>query len=221
MRAPFLRLLLAPALVVGAASSPAVADVEIATSAPPVEKRIDLRVGLLTGGADLGDVTGPSSGVNAGVGYRRGAITGLAEYAYLHVGDAQSDSQSRDGNSTRVGATLRYAVADVAKVGAPIGMEFWVEGGVGIEHVAWQRGGVLDRPDLALGFGFELDGRGWRQAPTAKPKHFGAFVAFRALVARAPSNDLPEMCEGPCTEATAPSRNDVSMYFHFGLHWGR
>lgn len=212
---------LASLLVVVAASSPALADVEIATSAPPVEKRFDLRLGLLTGGADLGDVTGPSSGVHATAGYRHGLVTVMAEYSYLHVGDAESDRLSRDGNMTRGGAVVRYQLADVAKLASPIGMQFWVEGGVGFEHVTWQRGGVLERPDLALGFGFELDGRGWRRSSTSRPRHFGGFVGFRALMARAPDGDDPVMCEGPCTTATPPSRNDVSFFFHFGLHWGR
>jgi hypothetical protein len=197
------------------------ADVEIATAAPPQERRFDLRLGLLTGGADVGDVTGPSSGVHASAGYRLGGVTVMGEYGYLHVGDAASDLQSRDGNMTRGGATVRVQVADVAKPDAPIGLEFWAEAGVGVEHLAWQKGGVLDRPDLALGFGFEIDGRGWRKGPAGKQRHFGAYVAFRALLARAPDGDADPTCEGPCTMATAPSRNDVSLYFHFGLHWGR
>lgn len=209
--------LLAPALVV-AAVSPALADVEIATSAPPAERRVDLRLGLLTGRADVGDVTGPSGGVHASLGYRLGVITVMGEYDYLHVGDASTDRLSRDGNTSRGGATVRYELADVAKADSPLGLQFWVEGGVGIEHLSWQRGGVLDRPDLALGVGFELDGRGWKQP---RPRHFGAYFAFRALLARAPEMDAPAMCEGPCTDATKPSRNDTSFYFHFGLHWGR
>jgi hypothetical protein len=77
---------------------------------------------------------------------------------------------------------------------------------------------VLHRPDLAVGFGVDIDGRGWREP---RPRHFGAFLAFRALLARAPVNAQPSMCDGPCTQATPPSRNDASLYFLFGLHWGR
>jgi len=220
MRALLLSLLLAPAVVVGA-PSPALAEVEIATSAPPAERRFDLRIGLLTGGADVGDVTGPSSGVHASAGYRIGTVTVMGEYAYLHVGDASTDRLSRDGNLTRGGATVRFQVADVAKADGPLGLEFWAEAGVGVEHLSWQKGGVLDRPDLALGFGFELDGRGWSKSASGRQRHFGAYLALRALVARAPDSSADPMCEGPCTAATEPSRNDVSLYFHFGLHWGR
>lgn len=220
-RRSLLPAVLIPAILAAGAPA-AVADaydgVAIATSAPPMEKRLDTRLGLLIGGADIGDVTGPSTGLYASVGYRLGRVTVNGEYDYLSVGDADLEAQSRDGRMTRGGAMVRYELADVAKRDSPVGLQFWVEGGAGVERVAWQRGGVLVRPDLAAGFGFEIDGRGWKEP---RPRHFGAYFAFRAVVARAPDANLPAMCEGPCTEATPPSRNDVSMYFHFGLHWGR
>jgi hypothetical protein len=187
-------------------------------SAEKTERRVDTRIGLLTGHGDVGDVDGPSTGVHASLGYRLGDATFMAEYGYLKIGDSDGEPMSRDGRMSRAGAALRWRIADVAKPGSPVGLEFWTEAGAGIERVTWQRGGVLTRPDLALGFGFEIDGRGWRQP---RPRHFGAYVGFRATVARAPGDAGPAMCEGPCTEATPPSRNDVSLYFHFGLHWGR
>ena len=196
----------------------AVAQTSIAANAPPVDRRIETRLGMYTGGNDVGDVTGPSNGLYLTGGYRSGAATLMLEYAYLHVGDADTDLLDRDGRMSRGGATLRYSIADVARRGAPVGIEFWGEAGGGFERVAWDHGGLLYRPDLALGFGVDLDGRGWREP---RPRHFGAFLAFRALLARAPDDTGPSMCEGPCTEATAPSRNDVSLYFLFGLHWGR
>jgi hypothetical protein len=214
MRLPVLVVL----LLLGAAT--AHADTAIATvgETRPIDQRIDTRLGMLTGGTDLGDVTGPSSGLYLTLGYRRGPATLMVEYDYLHVGDGDSDATDRDGRMTRGGAMLRWLIADVAKPGSPVGMEFWAEGGGGVERVAWDHGGLLYRPDLALGFGLDIDGRGWREP---RPRHFGAFVAFRALVARAPASRDPVMCEGPCTLATQPSRNDVAMYFLFGLHWGR
>jgi hypothetical protein len=191
---------------------------EIATEAPAEDRRIETRLGLLTGGSDIGDVDGPSSGLYATIGYRRGPTTLLAEYDYLHVGDADTDPLDRDGRMTRGGLALRYQIADVARRNAPVGLEFWAEAGPGVERVSWDHGGVLYRPDVALGFGLDVDGRGWREP---RPRHFGAFLAFRATVARGPVSDQPAMCEGPCTVATKPSRNDVGLYFLFGLHWGR
>jgi hypothetical protein len=207
-------------LLLGAAT--AHAQTAIATEGEPrvVDRRIDTRLGMLTGGNDLGDVTGPSSGLYVTAGYRSGSATLMVEYDYLHVGDGDSDATDRDGRMTRGGAMLRWLVADVAKPGAPVGLEFWAEGGGGLERVAWDHGGILYRPDLALGFGLDIDGRGWRESGR-RQRHFGAFVAFRAVVARAPESTDPVMCEGPCSIATRPSRNDVGLYFLFGLHWGR
>jgi hypothetical protein len=203
-------ILLAPAI--------ASADTAIATDAPKAERRIDTRLGLLLGGGDIGDVTGPSTGVHASLGYRIGGVTVFGEYDYLGVGDSMQDSTSRDGRMTRGGGSVRWQIADVAPKDAPLGLEFWVEGGAGVERVSWSRGGLLYRPDATLGFGFEVDGRGWR---TPKPRHFGLYLAFRAMIARAPRTDDPATCEGPCTVATPPSRIDVSLFFHMGLHWGR
>jgi hypothetical protein len=196
----------------------ALAEPAIATDAPRAERRVDTRLGLLIGRGDVGDVTGPSTGLHASLGYRVGDVTVMAEYDYLTVGDSLGEAASRDGRLSRAGGAVRYQLADVAPRGAPLGLEFWVEGGGGVERVSWQRGGLLYRPDAMLGFGFEVDGKGWR---TPRPRHFGLFVAMRAHVARSPRTDEPAMCEGPCTIATPPSRNDVSLFFHMGLHWGR
>lgn len=209
-------LLLLPAAPASAQDSIAIG----AESTPkkPLERRIDTRLGLLTGGADVGDVTGGSTGLHASLGYRLGPVTLMGEYNYVGVGDNPDEVGNRVGKMTRGGVTARMQIADVAKPDSPVGLEFWAEGGVGTERIAWSEGGKLYRPDVALGFGFEVDGRGWRQP---KPRHFGAYVGFRAVLARAPDDDRPAMCEGPCSIATPPSRNDVSLYFHFGLHWGR
>ncbi len=215
--APLLASLTLLSTTLGAGGS-AAAETAIASDAPAAERRIDTRVGLLLGGGDIGDVTGPSTGVHASVGYRVGGVTAMAEYDYLGVGDSSSDAASRAGRMTRGGGTVRWSLADVAPADAPLGLEFWVEGGAGVERVSWSRGGVLYRPDATLGFGFEIDGRGWR---TPKPRHFGLYLALRAVLARAPATDAPAMCEGPCTVATPPSRNDVSLFFHLGMHWGR
>src|SRR5262245_48153752 len=101
-------------------------------AARPVDKRIDTRLGMLVGGNDIGDVTGPSSGLYVTLGYRYRSATFMAEYNYLGVGDAETDSLSRDGRMTRGGALVRYLIADVAKPDAPVGLEFWAEGGAGI-----------------------------------------------------------------------------------------
>lgn len=215
-----MRLVPAASLLVALLTTPTIAAAQAiaADAAPPPERRVDTRLGLLTGRNDLGDVTGPSTGLHASLGYRVGDVTAMAEYGYLGVGDASGDPMTRHGRMSRAGAVLRWMIADVAPRTSPVGAQFWIEGGAGYERTAWLEGGVLHRPDVAAGFGFELDGRGWREP---RPRHFGVYLGFRAIAARAPASDAPAMCEGPCTAATPPSRNDVAMYFTFGLHWGR
>jgi hypothetical protein len=217
-----MRLASTPAFLAVLLLSSVASAQEIASGATPapIDRRIDTRLGMLVGGNDIGDVTGPSSGLYATLGYRHGSATLIAEYDYLHVGDAETDLLDRDGRLTRGGASLRYLIADVARPGAPVGLEFWAEGGGGLERIAWDHGGILYRPDISVGFGLDIDGRGWREG-RGRPRHFGAFLAFRAFLARSPVSTDPIMCEGPCSVATRPSRNDASFYFLFGLHWGR
>jgi hypothetical protein len=214
---------LAPRLAVLAttliATAPlAAADAEIATDAAPPARRVEARIGLLAGGGDVGDVTGPSTGLHTSVGARFGEITAMAEYEYLSVGDGYGERLARHGTLSRVGATARYALFR-SRDDSPIAGETWIEGGIGYERIAWAPGGILRRPDLALGFGAELDGRpGWRGR---HPRHLGMWLGLRAIVARAPVADAPAVCGGPCSQLSPPSRNDVSIYFTWGAHFGR
>src|SRR5688572_13723273 len=78
------------------------------------ERRVNTRIGLLTGHGDVGDVDGPSTGVHASLGYRLGEATFMAEYGYLKLGDSDGEVMSRDGRMSRAGAALRWRIADVA-----------------------------------------------------------------------------------------------------------
>ncbi|HTJ42102.1 MAG TPA: hypothetical protein VL463_08390 [Kofleriaceae bacterium] len=191
-------------------------DAVIATDTPKTPHRIEARIGMLIGGGDVGDVTGASSGLHVAIGGRYGEVTGMAEYDYLSVGDG--DSGDRRGDLSRGGLTARMSLFHTDDDG-PIAGDYWAEAGVGYEHVSWAPGGVLDRPDLVLGFGAELDGHAYWQS--AHPRHIGMWLGFRAILARAPRTDSPAVCGGPCTMATPPSRNDVGLYFSWGMHWGR
>ncbi|MCE9580866.1 MAG: hypothetical protein K8W52_47570 [Deltaproteobacteria bacterium] len=193
-------------------------EIAVATDAPRTARRIEARIGMLAGGGDVADVTGPSAGLHTSLGARLGEITTMAEYDYLSIGDAYNDRANRHGTLSRIGATARYALFRT-RDDSPIATETWVEAGVGYERIAWGPGGLLRRPDLALGFGAELDGRpGWR---SKHPRHLGMWLGLRAIVARAPAGDMPAVCGGPCTQASPPSRNDVSIYFSWGAHFGR
>jgi hypothetical protein len=215
----------AAALAIAAASTAGLAhaaraDAAIATSAPTTRTphRLEARIGMLVGSGDVGDVTGPSHGLHLAIGGRYGDLTGMLEYDYLAVGDADDEDAHRHGDLSRAGVIARYSLFHTSD-DEPIAGDYWVEGGVGVERVAWDPGGVLDRPDLVLGFGAELDGRPYWQSE--HPRHFGMWLGFRAIVARAPASGEPAVCGGPCSMPTPPSRNDVGLYFTWGLHWGR
>jgi hypothetical protein len=204
-------VLVAPALA--RADQPA-----IAVDAPKTPHRLEARIGMLIGGGDVGDVTGPSSGLHLSIGGRYGEVTGMLEYDYLSIGDGADEDGHRRGNLSRGGVVARWSLFHTDE-DAPIAGDYWVEAGAGVERVAWDPGGVLDRPDLVLGFGGELDGHAYWDSD--HPRHIGMWLGLRAIIARAPVDDAPATCGGPCTMETPPSRNDVGIYFTWGMHWGR
>ncbi|HEU0033213.1 MAG TPA: hypothetical protein VFQ53_21420 [Kofleriaceae bacterium] len=193
----------------------------------PSPRRIEGRVGLLLGGSDLGDADGFSAGVTSGLGYRIGDVTLRARFDHYRVGDSNDeiteDGIVRRGRGTRIGGAVRYSFANTGdeRTSSGLGLDLWGEAGLGLEHVTWRHGGVLDRPSGELAVGFEFDGYGRKHERTNRRRHVGYFMAFRSFLAQGPEMDGPATCGGPCTKATKPSRTDVSMFFEMGLHWGR
>lgn len=206
-------------------SSPAAAQTYVATDAPsyarePSYKQIDARLGLMLGGSDVGDADGFSAGASAAIGYRMGDVTLRGLFDYYRVGDGGDETLSRKGRATRLGGALRYAFARNS-YDAKVGVDFWGELGAGYEHVSWRQGGILDRPSAELAVGFDVGGRGDADR-SGRRRKIGYFMAFRTLVAQGPELDgVMATCGGPCSQATKPSRTDVSMFFELGVHWGR
>jgi len=223
-RHPTILVLAATLAVASAHSAPAAADVAIAGDTVPAaprkhDYRFDGRGGFMIGGSDTGDATGLSMGFHGQLGARLDKISLFGEFDYYSVGDSPGEDMRRIGRASRVGGTLRYSLLNAGPQSGAIGGDWWVEAGGGYEHVNWNQGGVLNRPDLTLGIGLEVDGRpGYG---TNHVQHAGWYFAFRTVVAQAPTSDAPVVCGGPCTMASQPSRTDVSMYFITGLHWGR
>ena len=190
----------------------------------PLAKRLEGRLGVLLGGADVGDADGFSAGVSASLGYRIDDVTVRATFDHYRVGDSETETMVRRGRGTRLGGAVRYSFAnsnpDYDHHSGGLGLDFWGEAGIGLEHVAWRAGGVLDRPSGELAVGFDLDVYGERKAGNHR-RHVGYFMAFRTLIGQGPEMDVPATCGGPCNEATKPSRIDLSMFFEMGVHWGR
>jgi len=84
-----------------ALTTPAVAQTYVATDArdswatPPLYKQVDGRIGLLLGGADVGDADGFSAGVSGALGYRLGDITQRGMLDYYRVGDGDGVAKNR------------------------------------------------------------------------------------------------------------------------------
>ncbi|HTM22279.1 MAG TPA: hypothetical protein VL172_17285 [Kofleriaceae bacterium] len=216
MRTPLASLVLLAALTSRAAAQ---APPAIAVDAPPREPgRTEIDIGGLLGGGDIGEQRRFERGVQLNVGRRFGDLVLLGEYDYLTVGDDSVATMSR------FGALARYSLLRSSAVPgerSPVSGDFWVEAGAGMERIAWDVGGRLSRPDLALGFGWQVNAVIGKNQP--RPRYYGPYVAFRALLARAPApeSEQPATCGGPCDQETRPSRNNVAMFFDFGINWGR
>ena len=83
----------------------------------------------------------------------------------------------------------------------------------------WEEGGKLNRPDVALGFGAEMD---IRTKKSKKPKYWSIYYAFRMTIAKAPgTKQMEPTCGGPCDEPTLPSPYDLGFFFNMGFTFGR
>ena len=69
--------------------------------------RVEGRVGMLMGGADVGDADGFSIGISGGLGYRLGDVTLRGLFDHYRVGDGGSEAMQRTGRGTRAGGAAR------------------------------------------------------------------------------------------------------------------
>lgn len=197
----------------------------VAVDAPPPpssDRRTEVDIGYMVGGGGIGTKARYQRGLALALGRRFGDLALLGEYGYMAIGRSEAT-----GSQSRLGLLARYSLLRTR--GAPdshgerglFSGDMWIEAGAGAERIAWDQGGSLTRPDLVLGFGSQLDGVFRRNSD--EPSWFGPYVAFRAVVARGPEQpgEVVATCGGPCDKASRPSRNDVSLFFHFGLNWGR
>ena len=189
---------------------------------PPAPRFWDARIGMLAGVADVGDTDGGSIGVTGAYGYHVGDVGLRAELAYYRVGDDPEATDPRRGRGERAALLARYSFASTAPTNTFIA-DLWGEAGAGYEHVAWKTGGVLDRPSGELAVGVNLGmRRDTGHGSIDRRKRVGYFMDVRSWIGEAPlvPGAMPG-CGGPCTMATTPPRTDISMFFEFGVHWGR
>lgn len=206
-------LITASALLSGGAAAEASTLALAAPPEAPVPKRLEFDVGMLVGGVNMGTTHADATGINVNTGMRLGELSILGELNYFGL-----RAQER-GTMTRVGLTSRYSLVPLGEAKSFATSDIWLEGGVGYERITWRSGGVLERPDLALGFGWQ--GNFVMDRRSDNPRFLGPFFALRTLVAQGPDTDEMATCGGPCDRATSPSSTDVSFMFHVGLNWGR
>ena len=176
-------------------------------------------------------VNGASSGTaipfHVDLGARKNRLVLYASYDVLGIdidvpdgaqvtarGATTVDLGDGSGLVQRIGANARYALGRAGEHDG--GFELWAEGGVGMQHVRWDAGGVWTRPDVALGLGGTILGLGAHE-------HGGFSLGLRVMLA--PRSDVaagaPAVCGGPCDRATAPAGWDRSFLFDMTVPFGR
>ena len=94
------------------------------------------------------------------------------------------------------------------------GLDFWGEAGLGVEHLRWDAGGTLTRPDLSLGIGATFIYLG-------RSRHSGITAGLRITIApRTDDDGAPPTCGGPCDTATPPASLDRSFLFDITVPFG-
>ncbi len=223
---------LAAACILIAASSSALADSEAeAVDALP---RFEGSFGLRVGSFNVGPVGAVGFGYHLDAGERFDRLQLIGEYSYLSISETPPTTESTGtaamGTTTpatdlpsgfvhRFGADARYSVARfIGGDSLTVRGDFWLEGGLGVQMIRWDRGGELRRGDVAFGFGGQVSFRFGDQ----HAKHVGIYYSLFATFARAPDSytNQPPTCAGPCDMATRPVGIDRSFLFNLGLIFG-
>jgi len=123
--------------------------------------------------------------------------------------------EDTDGIVHRLGLAGRYSISHGASDLGLLG-DIWLQGDGGEEFTRWDRGGLLERPYVGLGLGFQGG-----LASSAHKRH-SLYLAVRVQIARRSDlDDAPATCSAPCTEATPPERwSDRSVELRVGFAWG-
>jgi hypothetical protein len=191
--------------------------------------------GLRIGTFHTASVYNEAFGVGLAGGVRHDRYAVIGEYTLLHLSESdstwtgppdvraayaigQSDPWTRpSGIAQRFGVMGRYNVLHgvAAATGQGIFGGLYVEAGVGEQLIRWSGGGYLHRPDLGLGMGVQVGGRGSQH-------HGGVTFGFRATLTAPPANSEPNTvtCAGPCDGPTGPIGIDRSFLFTFDMIFG-
>lgn len=171
-----------------------------------------------------GDSSGTAIPFHLDLGLRRDRWLAFASYDVFGVtarvpalAGARTSEPSSLGDGSglahRLGVAARYTLSRFGESDG--GLDFWAEGGLGVEHLRWDAGGTLTRPDVSLGIGATVIYLG-------HTRHSGVTVGLRITIA--PRNDdgdnAPPTCGGPCDTATPASSFDRSFLFDLTVPFG-
>ena len=136
----------------------------------------------------------------------------LSDDAFAARGAMLASGNGR-GLEHRLSANARYSFARLAESDG--GADFYVEGGLGVEHYRWDAGGAWTRPDVSFGTGASVWGRG-------DTRHGRPSVGLRVTLARRDDlSNAPIACGGPCNYATSPTGIDRSFLFDMTIMFGK
>lgn len=187
---------------------------------PRFLRHVAVDFAMLVGGYEVGPIEGPAIGMHFDVGRKFGKLRLMAEYDVVSIGENSSDPDIVDpvrGMMHRYGAGARYSFARFGGRKVPIQGDFWAEVGVGRQQINWYEGGILERDDVAMGFGAQMN---VLIGQYEKARIFNLYYAFRLTIADRPEDKDPIYgCAGPCDRPTGPYRWDVGIYFHGGMGW--
>ena len=175
-----------------------------------------------------GDSSGTAIPFHLDAGVRRDRWLAFASYDVFGVtarvpavpdgplGAARSSELAGLGDGSgvahRVGVAARYTLSRFSENDG--GLDFWGEAGLGVEHLRWDAGGTLTRPDLALGIGATFVYLG-------RSRHSGITAGLRITIApRTDDANAPPACGGPCDTATPPASFDRSFLFDLTVPFG-
>jgi hypothetical protein len=171
-----------------------------------------------------GDSSGTAIPFHIDAGVRRSRWVVFASYDVLGVSadvpapddPARTTSSVPTGDGSglahRLGATARYSVGRFGETDG--GLELWTEGGIGVQHLRWDAGGTLTRPDVGFGVGMTVIYLG-------REHHTGGTIGLHVMLS--PRNDTSNTapaCGGPCDTATPPSSLDRGFLFDITLPFG-
>lgn len=166
---------------------------------------IEGRFGMSAFAGGIGGESLTALGLHVGLERRLadGVQLGI-EGGYLGMSDPEQRVDWR-GRMSRAAIVARFALIETDEV--PV-MGAWVDVGLGVERITWERGGVLLRPELMVGLSGTVGGVfGGKGADRAG--RFGDFFQVRMLVSRGPG----------CAGMMCPTEMELGLQIATGFYF--